>query len=86
MQFQTGWSMHGVATQIVPGLICLALFPFSKLVYDELKRFVLGENVFYINALVMLFAKLIINLFLFMGAWFIAPLGIAYLWYKSKDL
>ena len=84
MDYQAGWPDGFFWKRTFPGLICLVLFPFSKLVYDELKRFVLGDNVFFLNALVMLIAKLIINFTLFLGAWFIAPLGVAYLWYVSR--
>jgi len=85
MDYQAGWPDGFFWKRTFPGLICLALFPFSKLVYDELKRFVLGDNVFFLNALVMLIAKFIINFALFLCAWFVAPLGIAYLWYVSRS-
>lgn len=64
--------------------ISALLFPFSKLVYDELKSFLLGNNVFYLNALVVLFAKLFINVFLFSFAIFVAPLGVLYLHFRSR--
>lgn len=79
-----GWSTAGLWNRIVPGLLCLLLFPFSKLVYEELKRFVFGDNVFYINTWVMLVAKIVINIFLFVMAWVIAPVGIAYIWFRTR--
>lgn len=84
MENNIGWSSNGLWNRIIPGVICLILFPFSKLVYDELKRFVFGDNVFYINTWVMLVGKIIINLVLFVMAWIIAPVGIAYIWFKTR--
>lgn len=84
MDYQAGWPDGFFWKRALPGFICLVLFPFSKLVYDELKRFLLGDNVFFLNAIFMLFAKLVINSVLFICAWFIAPIGMAYLWYRSR--
>lgn len=84
MDYQAGWPEGFFWKRAFPGLICLFLFPFSKLVYDEMKRFILGDNVFFLNALFMLIAKFVINFALFLCAWFIAPIGVAYLWYRSR--
>jgi hypothetical protein len=84
MDYQAGWPEGFFWKRAFPGLICAVLFPFSKLVYDELKRFVLGDNIFLFNALIMIIAKFFINLLLFMCAWFIAPVGVAYLWMRSR--
>lgn len=60
------------------------LFPFSKLVWDEIKRVMMGGNVFFLNAFVLLFAKLIINYLLWSFSLFIAPIGLAYLWFRNR--
>lgn len=60
------------------------VFPFSKLVWDEMKRVMMGGNVFYLNAILLLFCKLIINYLLWSFALFIAPIGMAYLWLRSR--
>lgn len=65
--------------------LSILLFPFSKLVYDELKRVALGNNVLVMNAMVMLVAKLLINVTLFGAAMFIAPVGVLYLWLRSRS-
>ncbi len=65
-------------------VISALLYPFSKLVYDELKAFLLGNNVFYLSAPIVIIAKLFINALLFAFAIFIAPLGVLYLHLRSR--
>lgn len=66
--------------------LCTVLFPFSKLVWDELKSLIMGENVFFMNALILLFLKLFINMMLWSFAPFIAVIGIGYIWYRTKEI
>lgn len=61
------------------------LFPFTKLVWDELRDLALGENFVLINAVVMLIAKIFINFMLWFGSIFVAPLGLLYLWYRTRE-
>lgn len=65
--------------------LCTLLFPFAKLVWDQIKGFILGET-FLILPIVFLYpAKLIVNVILFSFAVFIAPFGMAFIWFKTKD-
>jgi len=60
------------------------LFPFAKLVWDELKALALGDA-FLISPIVFLYpAKFLINITLWGFALFIAPFGVGYLWFKTK--
>lgn len=61
------------------------LFPFSKLVWDEIMSLLLGRNIFFLPAIFLMFAKLLINVALWAGAIFVAPLGILWLWYRSGE-
>lgn len=61
------------------------LFPFTKLVWDELRDLALGENFVLINAVVMLIAKIFINVMLWFVSIFVAPLGMLYLWWRSRE-
>jgi len=61
------------------------LFPFSKIVWDASKAFVLGETIIVQNALALFVAKYLINAILWSASIFIAPIGIAYLFFKSKQ-
>lgn len=58
-----------------------ALYPYSRFVYESVVRFVMGDNVFWVNALLMLFVKLITMVICWGLAIFIAPVGLAYLYY-----
>ena len=62
------------------------LYPYSRYVYESLVGFILGKNVFFVNALLMLFVKLITMYLCWAFAVLIAPIGLAYLYYHhSKD-
>lgn len=61
------------------------LFPFTKLVWDELRDLALGENFVLINAVVMLIAKIFINFMLWFLSIFVAPLGLLYLWWRTRE-
>lgn len=65
---------------------CTLLFPFAKLVWDELRNVALGSNFFLMNAAILIFLKLVVNMMLWFFAVFVAPLGILYLWYRSSDV
>lgn len=60
------------------------LFPFSKLVWDELKGFALGQTMLVLPALFLYIAKLFVNVLLWGFAIFIAPVGILWVWYRAK--
>ena len=61
------------------------LFPFSKLVWEELKTLVLGENVVYLNLVIMVALKCMITSMLWIFSVFIGPFGIIYLWLRSRN-
>ena len=62
------------------------LYPYSRFVYEGIVRFIMGDNVFYVNAFLMLFVKYITMGLCFSFAIVIAPIGLAYLYfYHSKQ-
>jgi hypothetical protein len=67
-------------------VVSTVLFPFSKLVWNELRSFVLGDNIVFLPVIFMLPAKLIVNFVLWFLAVFIAPLGIGYIWLRTRAL
>ena len=69
---------------ILYAIVCFILFPFSKLVYDEIKRVMLGNNIFIVNLIILLPMKFIINVLLYCFAIIIAPIGILYLILRIK--
>lgn len=65
--------------------LCTLLFPFAKLVWDELMSLVLGESIIIMPVLILYPMKLVVNVILWFFAIFIAPFGLAYIWWRTKD-
>jgi len=62
------------------------LYPYSRFVYENVVSFIIGNNLFILPAFVMLVAKLMTMVFCFLLAIFIAPVGLAYLyWHHTKQ-
>lgn len=64
------------------------LYPYARFVYESIVGFVMGDNVFFVNAFLMMFVKLVTMAICWAGAVFIAPVGLAYLYYhhsKNED-
>lgn len=62
------------------------LYPYSRFVYESIIGFIMGENVFIVNAILMLFAKFFTMAMCWVFAIFVAPVGLAYLYYHhSKE-
>lgn len=73
---KTMWPMIAYA------VICTLLYPYSRFVYEGVVGYIVGENVFFVNIVVMLMTK-----YLTMGlCWafspFIAPIGLLYLYWR----
>ena len=70
-------------------VICTIIFPFSKLVWDEIKQTILGNNTIFSVGIWAVFinfiVKVLINALLWFFAIFVAPLGILYLWIKGRN-
>ncbi len=76
---------HSVAISTVALFIVnLLLYPYSRFVYEQVVSFVMGNNVFFVNALFMLLVKFITMFICWMLSIFIAPLGLAYLYFHHS--
>ena len=61
------------------------LYPYSRFVYEGVIGFIMGQNVFWVNAVLVLLVKLITMALCWGFALFIAPVGLVYLYYyRSK--
>ncbi len=69
---------------VLISIISAGLYPYSRFVYESIVGFVLGENVFFVNAFVMLFTKIMTMVLCWAFAIFIAPLGLAYLYFHHS--
>lgn len=62
------------------------LYPYSRFVYESIINFIMGQNVILVNAIFLLFAKLTTILLCWLFAIFIAPIGLAYLYYYHSKV
>ncbi|MGD9860051.1 MAG: hypothetical protein AB7S90_08340 [Marinobacterium sp.] len=60
------------------------LYPYSRFVYESIVNFVMGNNVFFLNAVLMIVAKIFTMMLCWGFAIFIAPVGLAYLYYHHS--
>jgi hypothetical protein len=61
------------------------LYPYARFVYEGVIGFIMGQNTFYLNALIMLVFKVMTMAMCWSFSVFIAPIGLVYLYiYHSK--
>jgi hypothetical protein len=62
---------------------CL-LYPYSRFVYESVVNYIVGRNMFFVNAALMLVVKFMTMFLCWYLAIFIAPLGLAYLFFRHR--
>ena len=60
------------------------LYPYSRFVYESVVGFIMGDNVFFVNAIFMLVMKIFTMMLCWSFAIFVAPIGLAYLYYRHS--
>jgi hypothetical protein len=65
-------------------IISALLYPYSRFVYESIANFILGENTFFVNAFLMLFVKIMTMVLCWSFSIFIAPIGLAYLYFHHS--
>jgi hypothetical protein len=60
------------------------LYPYSRFVYESVVNFIVGENVFFVNAMLLLGVKVATMMFCWFLAIFVAPIGLAYLYFHHS--
>ena len=60
------------------------LYPYARFVYESIVEFIIGNNQFWLNAYVVMYVKAIMMAVLWSFAIFIAPIGLLYLFFKTK--
>ncbi|MFJ2549525.1 hypothetical protein ACIOVF_24105 [Pseudomonas sp. NPDC087612] len=85
--FMKARSPSGVTFDAISlALVCTLLYPYSRFVYESVIGYIMGSNVFFVNAALMLTVKVITMLMCWFFAIFIAPVGLAYLyWHHSRQ-
>ncbi|WP_307852691.1 hypothetical protein [Paraburkholderia aspalathi] len=74
------------ATMIFVLVVNTLLYPYSRFVYEGIVGFIMGENLFLVNAFFMLVVKALTMALCWCFAIFIAPVGLAYLYYRNSKL
>ncbi|WP_341522196.1 hypothetical protein AABC73_01750 [Pseudomonas sp. G.S.17] len=77
----------GIAAK--PGMVFFVvintlLYPYSRFVYESVVGYVMGDNVFYVNAALMLTVKAITMSACWSFAIFVAPVGLAFLYWRNS--
>lgn len=60
------------------------LYPYSRYVYESLIALIFGDNRFSVNAIFFLSVKVITIAFCWVSAVFVAPLGLIFLYFRSR--
>jgi len=60
------------------------LYPYSRFVYESVVGFIMGNNIFFVNAIFMIVMKVFTMMLCWSFAIFIAPIGLAYLYYHHS--
>lgn len=71
-------------TFISLALINALLYPYARFVYEGVVDYVVGNNQFYWNTLTFLLAKYFTIMMCWVFAVFIAPVGLAYLFFRNS--
>ena len=72
-------------TTILMAVFLTFLYPYSRFVYESIVDYIVGENVFFVNAIMMILVKIITMVVCWSFSIFIAPVGMIYLYfYHSK--
>ena len=78
-------SKHGTNVGIIVfAAISTLLYPYSRFVYESIINFIVGNNMFFGNAIMMMTVKLMTMAMCWSMAIFIAPVGLVYLYFYHR--
>ena len=66
---------------ILTAILSQILYPYSRFVYHSITDFIFENNMFILNAFLMLILKFLMMMICWFFAIFIAPIGLLYLYY-----
>lgn len=78
---ETAFSISTFAPMSILLVINTLLYPYSRFVYESIAGFIMGNNVFFGSAFVMMGVKFLTMLLCWIFAIFIAPVGLFYLYF-----
>ena len=74
-----------VMTAII-GVLNAFIYPYARFVYESIVGFILGDNVFFVNVILLMVVKFATMLLCYAFAIFIASIGLIYLYfYHTKN-
>lgn len=79
-----GMENGSLAALVLMCVVNTVLYPYSRFVYESIVNFIFGNNVFVMPAVTLLILKVITMGVCWSMAIFIAPLGLAYLYYHHS--
>ncbi len=86
---QIGLQNHQKALMFGYAILSAILFPFAKLVWDELRDMLLGNSSIihfgWWTIAINFMLKIMVNVLLWFFAIGIAPLGVLYLWLRNRN-
>jgi hypothetical protein len=71
-------------SMVIIAIINTIMYPYARFVYQSVMGFIMGGNVFAVNAILFLGVKLATMALCWAMAIFIAPIGLAYLYYHHS--
>ena len=72
--------------QVAFVIVSTLLYPYSRFVYESIVNFIVGNNMFFANAILVLAVKMMTMLMCWAAALFIAPIGLAYLYFRHGQV
>ena len=77
--------LHDFTQMAIFAVASTLLYPYSRFAYEEVVSFLLGRNLFIINSIVYLIAKVMTMIICWALAIFIFPLGLVFIYYYQKQ-
>jgi len=77
--------MHDFTQMAIFAIVSTLLYPYSRFAYEEIVGFLLGRNLFLINSIIYLLAKVMTMIICWALAIFIFPLGLLFIYYYQKQ-
>lgn len=83
--FTAANSTHGIPISLLLlSIINALLYPYARFVYESTVDYMIGNNRFFVNAILMLFVKLMTMILCWGFSIFIAPIGLIYLYFHHS--
>lgn len=69
---------------VILGVVNTLLYPFARFAYETIMDFIIGSNMFIVNAMLLLMVKLFTMVMCWAFAFFVAPVGLLILFFMNR--